>query len=96
MAAEQHAAVALALTGAVGIYLAMMPKLADVRRAGASDEIAKDMRTGAFVGSGVLIAFGAVAAYMSGDYKPLICSLIGVAVLTAGYEFALRTDGVCL
>lgn len=96
MAAEQHAAVALILTGATGIYLAMMPKLADVRRSGAADEIAHDMRTGAFVGGGVLIAFGGIAAYMSGDFKPLVCALIGVAVLTAGYEFALRTDGVCL
>lgn len=96
MAADQHVAVALALTGATGVYLALMPKLADVRSSGRADEIAKDVRTGAFVGTGVLLAFGAIAAYMSGDFKPLVCSLIGALALTAGYEFALRTDGVCL
>lgn len=94
--ADQHTATALAITAATGLYLALMPKLADVRRSAMHDEIAADMRTGAFVGGGVIVALGAVAAYMSGDYKPLVCSLIAVAVLTAGYEFALRTDGVCL
>lgn len=88
-----HEAVALVGAAAVGGLIAVLPKLDAVRDAGPDDDLAHDLKTGLFVGGGIVLALAATAAIAARDVLPVVAAVVAVGVIAAGYLFVLHTRG---
>lgn len=85
----------LAVTQAVGLFSAFLPKLTDVRRANANDpEWAADVRLGEFAALGMLAGIGITMASITGNNLPLIISILMGIFLTIIYEYALHASPI--
>ena len=73
-----------------GMYVALMPPLADVRRASIDSATARDVRTGIAMSSAALIGSGLVIAVLEHDPKPLAMTVALAVLMGCVYEITLR------
>lgn len=83
----------LALGQSVGLFTALLPKFADIRRADITDELAADVRMGEVAAATVAIGIGTIISSLTGSPIPAFTALIMVFILICVYEAALRAKG---
>lgn len=92
MAGLEPSSLIAVLTGS-SIYTAMLPPLAEVRRAQADSATARDVRCGIAMASAALIGSGLVIGVTEGSARPVALTLV-LAILMGGiYEVTLRHPG---
>lgn len=80
----------LSLTQAVSVFHQFLPPLTEVKRFDKNNSIeVTDVRVGEFASVALAIGIGAVMSTLSGNYEPLVISVIASAGLVAIYEYAL-------
>jgi hypothetical protein len=91
-----HEGTALVVAVATGGLIALLPEVAELRKATPDSELAHDLHTGLAVGAMLVIALASVAAFAEKDPVPLMAAAVAVTAVIGGYEYVLRTDGVIL
>lgn len=80
----------LALTQSVAVFHQFLPPLTDVKRADKNNPVDRtDVRVGEFASVALTVGLGAVMSTLSGNYEPLVISVVAAAGLVAIYEYAL-------
>lgn len=83
----------LALGNTVNSFGVFLPKLTEVRRAGAREpSMVKDVRLGQIGAVAVAMGFGAIMSSLSGSPVPVYVSFFMSAVIVGLYEQALRSE----
>ena len=91
--ASMDAGVLSAAVAGAGIYTAMLPPLAEVRRASTDSATARDVRTGLAMATAALVGTGAIIAMAEQDVKPLALTAALAGLMAAIYECTLRQAG---
>lgn len=92
MASLDPGALGVALTGG-SIYVSMLPKISDVRRASTDSATGRDVRVGVTVASVALVGTGVIIGALERDGRPIVLTLALAAMMAAIYEVTLRTAG---
>lgn len=86
----------LAIAQAVGNVAAFNPSILDVQtydNTHSGGDVKKSVRTGLIFGGAISLAVGTGASLATGSWWPLIGSIVGLIIIGAAYEWALRHQG---
>jgi len=84
----------LGVTTGLGAFMAMLPKLSDIRRANMETDpaIAADVRMGEVAGVTLTMGIGLISSSLARSPIPTYTALIMSVILVGVYESALRSN----
>lgn len=90
---QAASAIFLSVSTSVATFTALLPPLADVRKADHTNPDARaDVRMGEIAASALVIGIGIVAASVAGNSAPVMASALCALALVAVYESVLRVS----
>lgn len=94
MAGLEPGGLSIALAGS-GVFVSLLPTLAEVRRASTDSATARDVHMGVCMASAALVGAGVVMAVAERSTAPILVTVAMSGLMAAIYEVTLRTEGEC-
>lgn len=82
-------AVLLSVTSSVGVFTAILPPLADVRKSVGNADMVNDVRMGEAAAAALVIGIGLVGSSLTKSPVPAMASVVFAGVLVCLYESVL-------
>lgn len=84
----------IALAGS-GVFVSLLPTLAEVRRASTDSATARDVHMGVCMASAALVGAGVVMAAVERSAAPILVTVAISGLMATIYEVALHTEPEC-
>lgn len=88
---EQASATLLSITQSVGIFSALLPHLAEVRRSAGDPSTINDVRIGEVAASALVVSIGLMASALVNSPVPAGVAVVSAVLLVAMYESVLQS-----
>lgn len=94
MAGLEPGGLSIALAGS-GVFVSLLPTLAEVRRASTDSTTARDVHLGVVMASAALVGAGVVMAVVEWSTAPILVTVAMSALMAGIYEVTLHTESEC-
>ena len=88
---RESGAVLIAVTSSVGVFTALLPEFADVRKSVGNEDMTNDVRMGELASVALVVGIGLIATSVIDSPAPAIAAVVVSAALVLMYESVLQS-----